>query len=88
MLTWINKESWEMMIFLPEAKQVKKCPRTTVCKISKYIQSERKQINESFYFPPDNEHTFSISYLHENPLLYVPTIEERIKAMNLQSVKK
>ena len=31
MLTWINKESWEMTKdFFPEAKQVNKCPRTTV----------------------------------------------------------
>ena len=36
----------------------------------------------------DNEHTFSISYFHEEPILDVLTIEERIKAMNLHRVSK
>ena len=43
MLTYMNKERWEMMKkCFPEAKQVKKFPRTTVYKMCKYVQNERK----------------------------------------------
>ena len=55
MLTWTNKGSWEMTKKgFPDAKQVKKCPTTTVCKICTYVKNERKKINEGFDFPPDN----------------------------------
>ena len=42
-----------------EDKKVKKCLRTTVCNVCKYIQNERKKSNESFDFPPESEHTLS-----------------------------
>ena len=48
-----------------------------------------KMIEKSgFDFPPESEHTFSALYFHENPILDVSTIEERIKANNLRRVKK
>ena len=65
MLKWINKESWEMTkMFLPEAKQVKKSPTTTVRKICTYVQNGRKQSNDSFGFPPESENIFSTSYFY------------------------
>ena len=60
MLTWISKEIQEIMkICFPKAKQVK------------ISQNNSKKGNGSFDFLPDNEHTFSTSYFHENPLLDV-----------------
>ena len=47
-----------MMENIPEAKQVEKLLRTTVCKICKYVLNEMKQRNERFDFPPDSENTF------------------------------
>ena len=53
-----------------------------------YVQNDRNQIDESFYFPPDNKYTFSASYFHEEYIVDVETIEERIKSMNLHRVQK
>ena len=41
-------------------------------------------MNESFYFPPDNEHTFSTSHFHGKPRLDVALIDERIKSTSLE----
>ena len=41
-----------------------------------------------FDSPPDNEHNFSASYLHEEPIVDPQTIEEKLRSMNLHRVKK
>ena len=55
MWTWFNGESWEIMKnCFPDAKQIKKCPKTTVCKECTYVQKDRNDIDENFDSPPDN----------------------------------
>ena len=71
----------------PEAKQVYKCPRTTVCKICKYFQYESKKAMR-VWFPPENEQNFSKTYFRGKHLLDVATIEKRIKSMSLKRVQK
>ena len=77
-----------MQIVFPDARQVNKSPTTTVCKKCAYVQKNRNQIYESFDLPPDNEHTFSASYSHGEPILDVETIDERITSMNLHRTQK
>ena len=37
--TWVNEESWGMMkTYFPDAKQIKKCPKTVLCKECTYVQ--------------------------------------------------
>ena len=48
----------------------------------------KEKINESFYFPPDSEQTFSAYYFHENTMLDVSTIEENIIATHLNRLQK
>ena len=52
MMTWIIEESWEITENIPDAKQVKKCPTTSVCKICTYVQNEINQTDEIFDCPP------------------------------------
>ena len=50
MCTWVNENSWEMMkkIF-PDAKPIKKCPKTVLCKectcVQKYINGIDEKID-------------------------------------------
>ena len=57
--TLIHEESWKMIKMFSWCKANKKIPKTTVCKECTYVQKDRNQIDDSFYFPPDNEHSFS-----------------------------
>ena len=41
------------------AKQIEKCPKTTLCKDCTYVQKYRNKIDENIDSPPDNEPTFS-----------------------------
>ena len=43
----------------PEALTVKKCPRTAVCTLCKYVDDKKPKINGSLEFSPDEYHTFS-----------------------------
>ena len=71
MLTWINEDIWEItQNFFPDAKEVNKCPKIKMQKCI-YVQNEINKIDESFDLPPDNEHTFSTSYFHEETILVV-----------------
>ena len=89
LLTRVNEESWgEIKGCFPGAKQAKKCPTTSLYKIFTYVQNERNQIGEIFDCPPNNEHTFSVSYFIEEPILYVSTIEESMRLINLYRVPK
>ena len=54
----------------------------------KYFQNDTNKIDESFDFPQDSRHAFSVSYFYKNPIFDVRNIEERLKAMNLHRVKK
>ena len=59
--TWVNEESWETMKnCFPDAKQ--KNAQIEVWKECIYVQKHGNEIDESFYSPPDNNHTFSASY--------------------------
>ena len=40
--TWVNKEIWEMTkTCFPDAKQINKCPESTLCKECTYVQEEK-----------------------------------------------
>ena len=45
---------------IPSSKQIKKIPKTTVCKECTYVQKGIDQIAENFDSLPDNEHIFSV----------------------------
>ena len=53
----------------PDAKQIKKCPKTVLCKECKYVKKDINESDEDFHSPPDNEPTFSSSYFHEETIL-------------------
>ena len=48
----------------------------------------QNESDENFDFPPDNEPTLSSSYFHEEPLVNVETIKERLKGMDLHRLQK
>ena len=56
---------------VPDDKEVKECSKTTKYKKCIYVQNEINKIDESFDLTLDNEHTFSTSYFHEEPILDV-----------------
>ena len=68
--------------FLDE-KQIIKCPKTTLYKECTYVKKYRNEGDENFDYPPDNEPTFSSPYFHEEPIVNVETIEERLREINL-----
>ena len=59
MCTWVNEESWGMMkTCFPDSKQIKKCPKTVLCKKCTYIQKYINESDENCFYQPDNEPTF------------------------------
>ena len=50
---------------LPNAKQIKKFPKTVLCKECTYVQKDLNKSDEKFDSTNDNEPTFSVSYSHE-----------------------
>ena len=65
--------------YFPDANQIKKYPKTTLCKECTYVEKDRNEIEGGIDSPPDKEPTFSSSYFHEEPIFIVGTIEERLK---------
>ena len=62
--------------------------KATVWKGCTYVQKDKNQFGESFDSSPDNEHTFLESCFHGEPIVYVQTIEEMSKLINLYRVPK
>ena len=88
MCAWVNEESWAMMkTCFTDANKIKN-PKNTLCKECTYVHKYGNESDETFYSPLDNKPTFSSSYFHEEPIVYVETIEERLKEMNFHRVKK
>ena len=48
-----------MKTYFPDAKQIKKCPKTTLCKEFIYVRNDRNESDDNFDSPPYNEPTFS-----------------------------
>ena len=54
MIRRVNKKTWEMLKnCFSEALTVKKCPRTAVCTLCKYVDDKKQKINGSLEFSPD-----------------------------------
>ena len=71
-----------------DANQIKKCPKTVLCKECTYFQKDINESDENFDSTQDNEPTFSSSFFHEGPIVNVETIEELLKEMNLRRIQK
>ena len=67
----LMRRIWEMINLFPDAKQIKKSPKTVLCKECTYVEKDRNESDKSFHSPPDNEHNFSSSYFHEEPIFNV-----------------
>ena len=53
--TWVNKKSWEIMkTCLPDAKQIKQYPKSTLCNECTYVQKERDESEGNIDSPQDN----------------------------------
>ena len=78
--SWRKLGNDEKLFFWCKAN--KKALNKTVCKECTYVQKYINQIDESFDFSSDNEHTFPASYFHEEPISDAQTIEEGLKLMN------
>ena len=73
---WVNEEIWEKMkTCFPEAKQIKQCPKSSLCNECTYVQKEINESEGNTDSVPNNKPTFSSSYFHENPIVNVKTIE-------------
>ena len=77
-----------METYFLDAYQINQCPESTLCKECTYVQEEKNESEGGIDSPPDNEPTFSSSYLLENPIFNVENIEERFKEMNLHRVQQ
>ena len=75
MCTWVNEDSWVMMNnCFPDAKLIKKCPKTVLCKECKYVQKYINGKYEKIDPPEDIEQTVFSSYFIEKPVLTVEII--------------
>ena len=75
--TWVDEESWVIMkTCFPDAKQIKQRPKSTLCQECTYVLKERNESEADTDYPPDNEPTFSPSYLLKNHTVNVKTIEK------------
>ena len=75
MCTWVKEDSWEMMKnFFPDAKPIKKCPKTVLCKECTYVQKYIIRNDEKIDSTEDIEHDFFSSYFVERPVFTVETI--------------
>ena len=68
-----------MKTCFPEANQINKCPRSSLCKELTYVQEEKYVGGGNIDSPPDNENTFSSSYFLEKSIVNVETIEGKFK---------
>ena len=76
MCTWVNEEIWGIMnTCFPDAKQIKKCPKTVLYQKCTYVQKDINESDENFDSTQDNEPTFSSSFFHEGPIVNVENIE-------------
>ena len=72
----------------PDAKQIKKIPKTVLCKECTYVQKDINENDEKIDSTEDNEPTFSSSFFQEGPVFTVENIEERLNEMNLDRIHK
>ena len=71
-----------------EAKQIKKCPKTVLCKECTYVQKYINGKDEKIDPPEDIEQTFFSSYFIEKPNFTVESIEVRLNEINLERLQK
>ena len=70
MCIWVNEESWVIMnTCFPGAKQIKKSPKSVLCKEFTYIQKDINENDEKIDSTKDNEPTFSSSFFRKNLFL-------------------
>ena len=58
-----------MKTCFPDAKQIKQCPKSTLCEECTYVQKVRNESEGNIDSPTDNEPNFSLSYFHEAHIL-------------------
>ena len=63
--------------------QIKKCPKTVLCKEWTYVQKEKNGKDEKIDSPADSEQTFFSSYFIEKPNYTVEIIEAKLNEINL-----
>ena len=89
MCTCVNEVSWGIMKnFFPDAKLIKKFPKTVLCKECTCFQKDINENDEKIDSTEDNEPTFLSSYFLEKPVFTVETIEERLNEMKLDRIQK
>ena len=75
MCTWVDGDSWGMTkSCFPDAKPIRKCPKTVLCKERTYVQKHINGNDEKIYSTEDIEPTFISSYFLEKPVFIVESI--------------
>ena len=62
--------------------------KNVLCNDCTYVQKDINKSDENFDSTQDNEPNFSSSYFHEEPIVNVESIEERLRVINLHRVQK
>ena len=76
---WWKYVSW--------CKANKKIPKKIICKECTYVQKDRNKVHNNFDTPLDNKHTFSASYVNEEPIVDMKFFEDKLKSMTLYRVQ-
>ena len=71
----------------PDAKPIKKCPKTFLCKECTCVQKDINGKDNKIYPTEDIEQTFFLSYFIEKPVFTVESIEESLHEINLERVQ-
>ena len=72
----------------PDAKPIKKCPKTVLCKEYTYVQKDINGKDERVDPTEDIEQTFFSSYFIEKPISTVESIEVSLNEINLERLHK
>ena len=70
-----------------DANQIKKCPKTVLCKECTYVQKDKNGKDEIINLPSDNEQTFLSSYFIGKTNYTVGSIEVRLNEINLERLQ-
>ena len=71
----------------PGANQIKKCPKTFLCKECTYVQKDKNGKDEIIDPPADNEQNFFSQYFIEKTNYTVEIIELRLNEINLERLQ-
>ena len=72
----------------PDANQIRRCPKTVLCKECTYVQKYLNVKDEKIDHTEDIEQTSFSSYFIEKPVFTVESFEARLNEINLERVQK